>query len=222
MIGARTHHVAVGDGGEVAEEVLAALVGGDEAEPAGFQRPATPVLRSPRGGGDDPYPPRAGERDRLRDLPRGDRLRLRSRRSAGERERLRRAGASSCRSSPSPLGASLSRGLSWGLAMVVQPWVCRGSAWGIEHTWRPRSGGGAGGPSLFSLFCFNRPTWFFSPVTDCPNPRTRRSTVRPAIGTHRRNSNCLPNLGAHRWASRAARFGGRTPRCGSAASPRAR
>ena len=35
MIGARTHHVAVGDGGEVAEEVLAALVGGDEAEPAG-------------------------------------------------------------------------------------------------------------------------------------------------------------------------------------------
>ena len=35
MIGARTHHVAVGDGGEVAEEVLAALVGGDEAEPTG-------------------------------------------------------------------------------------------------------------------------------------------------------------------------------------------
>ena len=93
--------------------------------PRGFQRPATPVLRSPRGGGDDPYPPRAGERDRLRDLPRGDRLRLRSRRSSGERERLRRAGASSHPSSPSSRGASLSRGLSWGLAMVVQPWVPR-------------------------------------------------------------------------------------------------
>ena len=93
--------------------------------PRGFQRPATPVLRSPRGGGDDPYPPRAGERDRLRDLPRGDRLRLRSRRSSGERERLRRAGASSRPSSPSSRGASLSRGLSWGLAMVVQPWVPR-------------------------------------------------------------------------------------------------
>ena len=83
-------------------------------KPRGFQRPATPVLRSPRGG-DPPYPGfLAGERDRERDL-RGERLRLRSLRSSGERLWLRSrvAGAS-------PAGASLSRGLLGALILAVE------------------------------------------------------------------------------------------------------
>ena len=58
--------------------------------PREFQRPATPVLRPPPLEDDNPYLPRAGERERLRSrrAP-GERERLRSRRAPGERERLR-------------------------------------------------------------------------------------------------------------------------------------
>ena len=205
----------------MAEEVLAALVGGDEAEPAGFQRPATPVLRSPRGGGDDPHPPRARERDRLRDLPRGE---IGSGCVRGGRRGTRAAaarGASSRRSSPSPRGASLSRGLSWGLAMVVQPWGAEDLR-GVEHTWRPRSGGGAGGRfSLFSFLSTDRPGFPQSQTVQTPGHGDQLSDQRSAQ-TQTKFKLSPRLLGAHRWASRAARFGGRTPRCGSAASPRAR
>ena len=60
--------------------------------PREFQRPATPVLRPPPLEDDNPYLPRAGERERLRSrrAP-GERERLRSRRAPGEGLRERAA-----------------------------------------------------------------------------------------------------------------------------------
>ena len=224
MIGAPgAHHVAVGDGGEVAEEVLAALVGGDEAEPAGVPAARHAGLAlAPRGRRRPVSAPRAesgigcgtcrgaigsgcgrgGRRGNASGC--GARGRRRAR-------RRRRRGARRCRGG-CPGGS---------------PWWCsrgcQGSAWGIEHTWRPRSGGGADGLLSFLFFVStDRPVFF-------PSHRLSKRPDDTAINCptsdrhkQRRNSNCLRLLGAHRWASRAARFGGRTPRCGSAASPRAR
>ena len=224
MIGAPgAHHVAVGDGGEVAEEVLAALVGGDEAEPAGVpaarhaglalaSRGRRRPVSAPRGRAGSAAGPAAG-----RSAPAAVAAVVGGTRAAAARggrrraRRRRRRGARRCRGG-CPGGS---------------PWWCsrgcQGSAWGIEHTWRPRSGGGADGLLSFLFFVStDRPVFF-------PSHRLSKRPDDTAINCptsdrhkQRRNSNCLRLLGAHRWASRAARFGGRTPRCGSAASPRAR
>ena len=220
MIGAIAHHVAVGDGGEVAEEVLAALVGGDEAEPAGVPATRHAGLALASRGGRRPV-----------SAPRG-----RAGSAAGP------AAGRSASAAVAAVGGGTRAAAARGgvVAVVAGRVVIAGAVLGARHggaavgakdlrgefthlATSRRGGGGAGTAggsclfSLFSLFC--RPTdqcFFKSQTVETPTVR-KLSDQRSA-----QNSNCFLLLGAHRWASRAARFGGRTPRCGSAASPRAR